>query len=39
MMPSSDTLPILSVRNLSTGYGKKQVRFDVSLSAMENVRP
>lgn len=34
MMPSSDTLPILSVRNLSTGYGKKQVLFDVSLDVM-----
>lgn len=27
-------LPILSVRNLSTGYGKKQVLFDVSLDVM-----
>ncbi|OFW09669.1 MAG: hypothetical protein A3G20_06225 [Acidobacteria bacterium RIFCSPLOWO2_12_FULL_59_11] len=26
--------PILSVRNLSTGYGKKQVLFDVSLDVM-----
>lgn len=26
--------PVLSVRNLSTGYGKKQVLFDVSLDAM-----
>ena len=26
--------PILSVRNLSTGYGKKQVFFDVSLDVM-----
>lgn len=34
MMPSSDTLPILSVRNLSTGYSKKQVLFDVSLDVM-----
>lgn len=33
-MPSPDTLPILSVRNLSTGYGKKQVLFDVSLDVM-----
>lgn len=34
MMPSSDTLPILSVCNLSTGYGKKQVLFDVNLDVM-----
>lgn len=33
-MPSPDTSPILSVRNLSTGYGKKQVLFDVSLDVM-----
>ena len=26
--------PILSVRNLSTGYGKKQVLFGVSLDVM-----
>lgn len=26
--------PILSVRNLSAGYGKKQVLFDVSLDVM-----
>ena len=26
--------PILSVRNLSTGYGKKQVLFEVSLDVM-----
>ncbi|MEF8727914.1 MAG: ATP-binding cassette domain-containing protein [Accumulibacter sp.] len=26
--------PLLSVRNLSTGYGKKQVLFDVSLDVM-----
>ena len=26
--------PILSVRNLSTGYGKKQVLFNVSLDVM-----
>ena len=33
-MPLSDTPPILSVRKLSTGYGKKQVLFDVSLDVM-----
>ena len=33
-MPSSNTLPILSVHNLSTGYGKKQVLFDVKLDVM-----
>lgn len=27
-------VPMLSVRNLSTGYGKKQVLFDVSLDVM-----
>ena len=27
-------LPILTVRNLSTGYGKKQVLFSVSLDVM-----
>ncbi|MGC1378716.1 MAG: ATP-binding cassette domain-containing protein [Anaerolineales bacterium] len=34
MTPSSDALPILSVRKLSTGYGKKQVLFDVTLDVM-----
>lgn len=29
-----DLVPILSVRNLSTGYGKKQVLFDVSMDVM-----
>lgn len=33
-MPSPEILPILSVRHLSTGYGKKQVLFDVSLDVM-----
>ena len=33
-MPFTDMTPILSVRNLSTGYGKKQVLFDVSLDVM-----
>lgn len=31
---TTDMAPILSVRNLSTGYGKKQVLFDVSLDVM-----
>jgi ABC-type multidrug transport system ATPase subunit len=34
MTPSPDTQPILSVRHLSTGYGKKQVLFDVGLDVM-----
>jgi len=34
MTPSPDTQPILAVRHLSTGYGKKQVLFDVSLDVM-----
>jgi hypothetical protein len=29
-----DADPILTVRNLSTGYGKKQVLFNVSLDVM-----
>jgi len=33
-MPSTDMTPILTVRNLSTGYGKKQVLFNVSLDVM-----
>lgn len=32
--PSTDMAPILSVRTLLTGYGKKQVLFDVSLDVM-----
>jgi len=31
---TTDMTSILSVRNLSTGYGKKQVLFDVSLDVM-----
>jgi ABC-type branched-subunit amino acid transport system ATPase component len=34
MKPSTDMPPILSVRNLSTGYGKRQVLFDVHLDVM-----
>jgi branched-chain amino acid transport system ATP-binding protein len=34
MTPLLDMPPILSVRHLSTGYGKKQVLFDVSLDVM-----
>src|SRR5438552_4022741 len=33
-MPLTDMAPILSVQNLSTGYGKKQVLFGVSLDVM-----
>jgi branched-chain amino acid transport system ATP-binding protein len=34
MKPSTEIAPILSVRNLNTGYSKKQVLFDVSLDVM-----
>lgn len=34
MTLSTDMDPILSVRNLSTGYGKKQVLFDVSFDVV-----
>lgn len=34
MMPSPNTPPLLSVRHLATGYGKKQVLFDVNLDVM-----
>jgi ABC-type branched-subunit amino acid transport system ATPase component len=33
-MPATDMAPILSVGNLSTDYGKKQVLFDVNLPMM-----
>jgi branched-chain amino acid transport system ATP-binding protein len=33
-MSSPKTAPLLSVRNLSTGYGKRQVLFDVSLDVI-----
>lgn len=33
-MRLADMIPILSVRNLSTGYGKKQVLFSVNLDVM-----